>query len=108
MKASQSPENSPQPAKLPPGQNDVREHLVLGLVVVVLYWAACVGIPLLLGIRFGPWYGAGGALIAVVLWTATVRPMPGFVQGMIALTGLMSLLGALVSWIVLLFSQPGP
>lgn len=64
---------------------------------------ACVVGPMLLAQRFHPAAGSIAALVAAVVWTRLIRPRPGFVQGIICISGLgaieATLLICLVSWV---------
>ena len=75
-------------------------HMSLALAAIALLFAACSGVPFFLGSGFGVWFGLGGAITAVVCCVYLVRPMPGIVQGITALTGLAALTGFLIVWII--------
>ena len=75
-------------------------QMLLALGAIALLFAACITIPFFLGKGFGVWCGLGGAVIAMVCWVYLVRPMPGLMAGVIALTGLAALAGMLIVWII--------
>jgi hypothetical protein len=75
-------------------------QISLALGAIALLFAACSGVPFFLSRSFGVGFGLAGAVIAVICWVYLVRPMPGFVQGIIALTGLFTLLTLLMGWII--------
>jgi hypothetical protein len=72
----------------------------LALLLVVVIFSTCLGAPVLLHSYFGDWLGLLGSVIGIVCWIYLIRPMPGLGAGIIALSGLFALLGALVIWIV--------
>lgn len=75
-------------------------QMSLALTFVVVLFAACSGVPFVLGHSLGVWFGLLGAVVAIVCWVYLVRPMPGFVAGIIAMLGLCALLGLLIAWII--------
>lgn len=83
-----------------PGELSDGWQMVLALGAIVLLFAVCIFGPVLLGVYVGPWAALGGAVAAVVCWVYTVPPMPGFAQGLIALSGLAALLGQGIYWTV--------
>jgi hypothetical protein len=72
----------------------------LALGAIVLLFAACSGVPFILSKSFGVWFGLGGAVAAIVCWVYLVRPMPGLMAGVVALSGLAALAGLLIVWII--------
>ena len=74
--------------------------MVLAVGAIFLLFAACVGVPIVLDRSFGVWFGFAGAVIAIACWVYLVRPMPGFLQGIIALAGLSALVTLLIIWLV--------
>lgn len=91
MRHAQNSEQRPLPEWL---------QMVLALGAVVLLFAACSGVPFVLSRSFGIWFGLVGAVVAIVCWAYLVRPMPGLMAGVIALTGLAALAGLLIVWII--------
>jgi hypothetical protein len=75
-------------------------RMSLALAFVALLFAACSGVPFVLGHTLGVWFGLLGASVAVVCWVYLVRPMPGFMAGIIAILGLCALSGLLIAWII--------
>ena len=75
-------------------------QMSLALGAIVLLFAACSGAPFFLSRSFGVWFGLGGAVVAMVCWVYLVRPMPGLMAGVVALTGLAALAGLLIVWII--------
>ena len=75
-------------------------QMSLALGAVVFLFAACSGVPFFLSRSFGVWFGLAGALVAIVCWAYLVRPMPGLMAGVIALSGLTALAGLLIVWII--------
>ncbi len=66
------------------------------VALTILLLLICTQGPLLLALRFHPAAGCAGAVLGLVVWTKLVRPMPGFIQGIVSLSGLAAILGVLV------------
>lgn len=75
-------------------------QMALALGAVALLFAACCGVPFFLSRSFGVWCGLAAAVVAIVCWVYLVRPMPGLMAGVVALTGLAALAGLLIVWII--------
>ena len=76
-------------------------HLSLALGFVLVLFASCVCVPALLAKGLGVWFGLLGAIAAVVVWGLLVNPMPGLIQGVVCLSGLFALVGAVCMWIAI-------
>lgn len=75
-------------------------QMLLAIGAIACLFAACAGVPFLLSRSFGVWFGLVGAVVAIGFWVYLVRPMPGLMAGVISLTGLASLAGFLIAWIL--------
>ncbi len=67
-----------------------RMALVKTVTLTMLLFFACTAIPFILSVHVHPFVGLVAAIVAIRAWTFLVRPMPGFVQGIISLNGLFS------------------
>ncbi len=65
--------------------------LTIGLVIV------CTTGPLLLARRIHPVAGCMAGIVAAIVWTRLVRPMPGFLQGIVSLTGFAAIIAVLLT-----------
>ncbi len=78
----------------------------VGAVLLTLaLFASCLLGPFWLASKIGLWFGLVGAVAALAVWTALVRPVPGYVQGIVCLTGLCALAGQLLFWIIRLIEH---
>lgn len=73
---------------------------LLAIGATVLLFAACCSVPFILHSHLGIWFALAGAVVAMVCWVYLIRPMPGLIQGIVALSGLAALGFQLVFWIV--------
>lgn len=76
-------------------------QLILGIVLVVVLLAACITIPLLVAAWVHPAVGALVAILAMVAWIYIgPPPMPGFLNGIVALNGLFALFAVFVVCVI--------
>ncbi|TWU50731.1 hypothetical protein Poly51_40240 [Rubripirellula tenax] len=79
--------------------NASRENLqlILFFVIVVLLLGACIAAPLLVAAWVHPAAGVLAAILAMIAWAYLgPPPMPGVLNGIVALTGLAVIFGVLV------------
>lgn len=76
-------------------------QLVLGILLVVLLLAACIAIPLMVAAWVHPAVGVLVSVLAIVVWVYIgPPPMPGFLNGFVAIQGLVALLVVFVVCII--------
>ena len=63
------------------------------LILVFLLLQACFFAPFLVAKNFGVWWGLLASIGVLLIWAYEVRPFPGFLAGIISLSGLSILLG---------------
>ncbi len=74
---------------------------VVALILVVLIFAACFTLPLFVASWVHPATGALVAILAMVAWVYLgPPPMPGLVNGIIAIQGLIALFGVFVVCVI--------
>ena len=85
------------------GASAAREtlHLIFFFVVVVLLLGACIAAPLIVAAWVHPAAGALAAILAMIAWAYLgPPPMPGFLNGIVALSGLAALFGVLIACVI--------
>lgn len=76
-------------------------RLIFALVLVVVLFAACVSLPLVVMVRVHPAMGALVAVLAMITWVYLgPPPMPGFLNGFLALNGLFALIAIFVRCLI--------
>ncbi|MFO0958959.1 MAG: hypothetical protein U0800_16290 [Isosphaeraceae bacterium] len=68
--------------------------------------AVCIATPVLLARVVHPAAGLVAAFLAAVLWSRVVRPTPGYVQGLVSLSGLAVILAVALACIALWLRPP--
>ncbi|RYD25134.1 MAG: hypothetical protein EOP86_27710 [Verrucomicrobiaceae bacterium] len=69
------------------------------MALLFLLFASCAGLPFLIGRTFGDWSGLLSALTGIIGWV-WLAPLRGFLQAILALSGLCALAGLMIFWIV--------
>ncbi len=90
--------NSPSPPSVPP--NDWLQFiLTLGFVVLIL--SACSVLPIVVASQFHPGWGVLAAIFAMYAWMVLgPPPMPGLLNGVIALLGMFLIAGIMFGCLV--------
>ena len=83
-------------------------RLSVAVLLTAALLAACIAAPLLLARRVHPAAGCVVAIAAAVLWAWLVRPMPGYVQGIVSLSGLAAILAVALACVALWLRRPPP
>lgn len=71
----------------------------VAMALLFLLFASCAGLPFLIGRTFGDWFGLLSALLGIICWV-WLAPLRGFLQGILALSGLCALAGLMISWVI--------
>lgn len=77
-------------------------RLLGGFVLLIALLVACTNLSLFLALNGQPAVGSLATIVAIVLWAKLVPPMPGFVQGIVSVAGMFTLIGVLLACLGLL------
>ncbi len=84
--------------------DEQRDAFWLGLLVCLVLVVALAALPIALAVLLSPWLGVGVSVLSVVVWVRFgPRPMPGFVQGVVSVNGLLLLIGVLIACVLRAF-----
>lgn len=91
-------QNPPSPPSIPLNER-LQIFLTFGLAVLNL--AACVVLPLVIASQFHPGWGVLAAIFAMFAWMVLgPPPMPGFLNGIVALLGMLVITGIMFGCLV--------
>jgi hypothetical protein len=86
--------------KAPINRRELSECVITLLAVIALLALCTIG-PQWLGWHFGPGVGVASSVAALVVWVYIgPRPMPGFLSGIICLSGLATIAGIGISQLI--------
>jgi hypothetical protein len=83
--------------------SEIRETLLalVGLLLALVLLAACLAAPIVTARLVNPWLGLLVSLGSLIAWVwIGPRPMPGFVPGIICLSGCAAIVGTSVACLI--------